>query len=368
MRLPKDYGMFCPNKTCESYGLFGQGNIIVISTYMTQSGRRRIFRCKLCGETFSETRGTIFYDLRTEEEKVLLTLKLLLKRMSITDIAEVLETNEDTIRNWLAKAAEHSEQVSQKLVHSLSVTQVEMDELWSFVRKKVARDETEAQTLGERWVWVSFAREFRLILACVVGNHSEAMARTLITKTLAVLTLVAGIPLFLSDGLAHYATVLLEQFHKVVSFPRTGKRGRPKKDRIVPDERLKYAQVVKQRKGMRVVAIVKRIVFGTAIKLKDISTSLLERQNLNFRQDNATLGRKTLAFAKTEAALLKQVTLYKNYHNLVRPHQALRQRVDEVVRGKVRRKWKPKTPCMAAGITNHVWSLRELMTYRVAAA
>ena len=72
------------------------------------------------------------------------------------------------------------------------------------------------------------AREFRLILACVVGVHSEAMARTLITKTLAVLTLVAGIPLFVSDGLAHYATVLLEQFHKVVSFPRTGKRGRPR--------------------------------------------------------------------------------------------------------------------------------------------
>jgi len=219
MRPPKDYGMFCPNKACESYGLFGQGNIVVISTYMTQSGKRRIFRCKLCGETFSETRGTIFYDLRTEEERVLLTLKLLLKRMSITDIAEVLETNEATIRRWLAKAAEHSEQVSQKLLNSLTVTQVELDELWSFVKKKSTQDETEAQTVGERWVWVSFAREFRLILACVVGVHSEAMARTLIAKTVAVLTLVANVPLFVSDGLAHYATVLLEQFHKVVSFP-----------------------------------------------------------------------------------------------------------------------------------------------------
>jgi len=55
--------------------------------------------------------------------------------------------------------------------------------------------------------------------------------------------------------------------HKA-NVPKTGKRGRPKKDKVVPDERLKYAQVVKQREGMRVVAIVKRIVFGAAIKLK----------------------------------------------------------------------------------------------------
>jgi len=96
-----------------------------------------------------------------------------------------------------------------------------------------------------------------------------------------------------------------------------------------------------------------------------ISTSFLERQNLNFRHDNRRLTRKTIAFSKKDQDLLYQLNFYKAYHNLVRPHRGLRGAINEKVIGKVTRKWRKVTPAVSAGIADHVWSLRQLMTYRV---
>lgn len=112
--------------------------------------------------------------------------------------------------------------------------------------------------------------------------------------------------------------------------------------------------------------VVHRVVYGKPeeIPAKTISTSLLERQNLTLRQNNALPARKTLAFSKDEDELRAQMVLYVAYANLVHKHAALRQMVDEPVFGKVRRKWAARTPLMAAGCTNHVWSLRELLPYQ----
>jgi len=78
MRQASDWNQPCPNKKCVRYGQVNQGNIISTSTYMTQSGKRHIFRCNTCNESFSETRDTVFFDLKTEEEKVMMALKMIL--------------------------------------------------------------------------------------------------------------------------------------------------------------------------------------------------------------------------------------------------------------------------------------------------
>jgi hypothetical protein len=75
MRKPKDWGQPCPKPDCTHYRLMNRGNISAISTYLTQSGKRRIFLCRACKTTFSETRDTVFFDLRTSEEKVMMALK-----------------------------------------------------------------------------------------------------------------------------------------------------------------------------------------------------------------------------------------------------------------------------------------------------
>ena len=101
MRRASDWNQPCPNKNCMGYGQINQGNIISISTYMTKSGKRHIFRCNTCREAFSETRDTAFFNLKTEEEKVIMALKMILVKMDITGIAFVLGVKKDTVLFWL---------------------------------------------------------------------------------------------------------------------------------------------------------------------------------------------------------------------------------------------------------------------------
>ena len=139
-KVPKYGEVFCINSACSLYGKTKQGNIVSNGTYSTKSGRIRKFICRNCGNTFNGRTGTVFFDLRTSDEKVILALKLLLKGMSVRGIAEVLGSKPDTVLSWLRRAAEHSEEVDTFLLRDLRVSKVELDELWTFVKKKRLRE------------------------------------------------------------------------------------------------------------------------------------------------------------------------------------------------------------------------------------
>ena len=133
---PRFINAACPNEQCGNYNKAGTGTIASNGTYPTQSGKVHKFICHECGRVFSEREGTAFYDLRSPAEKVLLALKLILKGMSLRAVSNVLEVKLDTVRFWLTKSAAHAEQVNEVLVKEIKVKRVELDELWSFVRKK----------------------------------------------------------------------------------------------------------------------------------------------------------------------------------------------------------------------------------------
>jgi hypothetical protein len=99
----------------------------------------RKFLCKECRGSFCERSGTIFYDLRSAEQKVLMALKLLVKGMPLRGVADVMEVKLDTVRHWLKVAAGQSEEVNALLLKELKVSQVELDALWSFVKKNDLR-------------------------------------------------------------------------------------------------------------------------------------------------------------------------------------------------------------------------------------
>ena len=130
----------CPNPQCALHGKTGAGNIVANGTHPAKDGRRlRKFLCRACGGSFCERTGSIFYDLRSSEKEVLLALKLLVKGMPLRGVAEVLEVKLDTVRHWLSLAADQSERVNERLLRELKVSQVELDALWSFVKKKDLR-------------------------------------------------------------------------------------------------------------------------------------------------------------------------------------------------------------------------------------
>jgi len=367
MRTTANWNQPCPNTTCSQYGQKNQGNIRSIASYLTQSGKRRIFQCTTCGQQFSETRETVFFDLRTSEEKVMMALKMILVRVSLTNIAFVLGVTEETVLDWLERAAHKAQEINRALLKELPITEVQLDEMWTFVKRKVSQqaengvESPQEADDGRQWVWLSYAPACRLILATVVGPRTTETALKLIRLTAAI---VLGIPAFFSDGFSSYWPALVECYHTLTVFPRTGKRGAPKKPVKTPHPDLVYGQVIKKKRGGRLVEVVTRVVCGTE-RLKGlgltISTTLLERLNLTFRQALAPLGRKTLSFSKERRHLEHQTCFFQAFYNLARPHMSLRQ-IEDASAPRFERKWQPRTPAMTAGIADHVWTFRELLT------
>ena len=149
--------------------------------------------------------------------------------------------------------------------------------------------------------------------------------------------------------------------------------------RKYPPPDLCYAVVVKERERGRVVNVTTRIVYGSeqqvvaALKASPVSTTIntygVERNNLTIRQHSRRMGRKVNAFSKERDYLEHQLTLAFAYYHFVRPHRGLRQQLPEPIPTKgphaSYKKWKPVTPAMAAGLTDHVWSMDELLSFRV---
>ena len=371
MRKPKDWGQPCPNPECTHYRRLRQGNVSAIATYLTQSGKRRIFCCHTCATRFSETRETVFFDLRTPEEKVMMALKMLLVRVDLAGIGFVLGVTEETVLAWLRRAAHQAEAINRHLLHNLPVTQVQLDEMWNFIGRKHAQETDEAgESLpngedGRQWVWVSFAPEFRLMIAAIVGPRTLDTAKEVVAVTKAR---VAGIPVFFSDGFTCYLAALIAAFHVVTTFARTGKRGRPRKPVCEPHPELVYGQLVKQKKQGKLLTLSTRVVLG-AERLAQlgftISTALVERVNLTLRQALALLTRKTASFCKDRERLRQRVVFFQAFSHVARPHRSLRQPLplhERTRHGAMCPRWRARTPAMAAGVTDHVWTFRELLT------
>src|SRR5438093_1114547 len=254
---------------------------------------------------------------------------------------------------------------------ALPLTQVQLDEMWNFIRRKHAQqagpdgESSELSADGRQWVGISFAPEFRLILAAFVGPRTFESALQRIQMTAAV---VLGVPCFFSDGFSCDLSALIEVYHTLQTFPRTGQPGRPKQPVKEPHPDLVYGQVVKKKHQGRLQALVYRVRCGAkrfeALGLS-ISTSLLERLNLTLRQALAPLVRKSGSFCKDRTHMRRRVVLFQAFDNCARPHMSLRVPLsDPELRalGLLQPKWRHQTPGMAAGLTEHVWTFRELLT------
>jgi transposase-like protein len=134
-RQPKFRDVACPDARCKFFGKAGSGTVVSNGTYFVGRTRVRKFICRHCGRVFNSRARTPFRWLHTPQHKVLMALKLLVKGLSLRGTSEVLEVKLDTVRNWLRRAAQHSAAVNHILVRDLRLSQVQVDELWTFVKK-----------------------------------------------------------------------------------------------------------------------------------------------------------------------------------------------------------------------------------------
>jgi hypothetical protein len=219
------------------------------------------------------------------------------------------------------------------------------------------------------------APESTLLLAIDVGDRALAMAQRLVHHVTQVLAPDCA-PLFLTDGFREYLTALLTHFGQWVQPPRRQAQGPVPTPRWLPLPQLLYAQVVKTVRRRRLVRVHHRVVFGTLEAVQQvlstcgwqINTAFVERLNLTIRQHVAAVGRRVSTLCKGEDGVRQQLALYHMYYNFCLPHTSLRQPLPlpEPTHGTgSAKRWQPQTPAMAAGLTDHVWTLREVLLFRV---
>jgi IS1 family transposase len=246
--------------------------------------------------------------------------------------------------------------------------EVQFDEKWAFVGKKqqhCAPDEPADTAHGDNWDHVAFDPVHRLVVSIVPGKRTAEQTEALV-KDLHARTGGRMMDLLVSDESPAYKTAILHTYGATVLPPPTGKPGRPKKPYIVAPEGLRYATVHKTRKKGRVVHVEVRIVFGqeeaisAALAASPVSTMIntafVERHHGTDRNRNGRKIRKTLGCSK-DWKLHNAVTYFTMYsYNFCWPVRTLR------IRG-AEGQWEQRTPAMAAGLADHVWSLTEWLTF-----
>ena len=369
---------FCPAPDCRYGGGLGLGNIR--ANGHPSGGPWRQFHCTGCDGYFLETHGTLFHGKRVSVDLIVHVIGCLAEGLGIRGTARVFEVDPNTVLHWLMEATEQLRAFAQFFLHDLHLTQVQLDELYAVL--SALKDGTmseegaiERRSRSPHWVWAAIAPESKLLLVLDVGERTLAMAQRVVHQVARVLA-PGCMPLFLTDGFKEYTTALLTHYGHWVQSSRRQATGPAPKPRWIPLPGLLYAQVIKTVRRRRLVRVTHRVVFGTLEAVQQvlaacgwqINTAFVERINLTIRQHVAAVGRRVSTLCKGEDGLRQQLALCQVYYNFCSPHASLRQALPqpEPTNGTGSAKlWQPWTPAMAAGLTDHVWTLREVLLFRV---
>ena len=341
--------VFCPNLSCPARGQRGRGNITI------HSAQEQRYICAVCDKTFSATQGSIFYRLRTDPVTVMLVITLLAFGCPLQAIVVAFGLDERTVKDWWRRAGEHCEEVHEHRVgqSELDLQQVQADEL---------KVKTQAGTL---WLAMAMMVPTRLWLGSVLSRHRDlSLIRALVAQVRAV---ALCRPLLVAvDGLASYVTAFQQAFR--TALPRYGQVGRAK---LRAWTEVAIVQVVKQRQAGR-LSIERRIVQGTTAMVAQlvelsqgrggINTAYIERLNATFRQRLASLARRTRVLVRQPETLHLGVYVIGCVYNFCTYHDSLRQ---PFYLAKGGQRWLRRTPAIAAGLTDHCWTVEELFKFRV---
>lgn len=342
--------IFCPNVDCPARGQTDKGNIQVHS----QTDQR--YRCTVCQHTFTTSKGTIFYRLRTDARVVMQVITLLAYGCPVQAIVKAFGLDERTVSAWHQRAGQHCQKVHAHLVESRpqDLQHVQADEI---------KVKTQA---GTYWMALALAVCTRLWLGGVVSRKRDlGLIQTLADK---VRAMALCRPLLLAvDGLASYVTAFRHAFRS--KLPRgPGETGRCQ---MVSWPEIAIVQVVKQRaEGVLTVerrivqggkALVERLIQATQGK-GVINTAFIERFNATVRQRVNQLVRRTRTVARRSETLTAGMYLVGCFYNFCDFHHSLRLKLSV---GSFGHHWVQRTPALAAGLTDHPWTPAEVFAFKV---
>lgn len=339
---------FCHNPACPARGQAGQGYIRI------HSRKEARYQCKLCRQTFAATKDTPAYRLHTDLALVALVLVLLTHGCPVPAIVAAYGLDERTVAAWLARAGAHAQALHEHLIQQghLDLGHVQADELWVKCR-------------GQKlWMALALAVPTRLWLG---GEVSAKRDGALITHLIHRVRACAGVTTLLIcvDGLASYVTAVRQVFRHPLY---TGRRGRP---HLVAEPGVLLGQVIKHQVQRHLAGVEHRIVQGSAAAIfrvlaetgtgSGLNTAYIERLNATFRGALAGLARRSRRLWVRPGQVTAAMWLVGGFYNWCWEHRALRQL--GLVHGQLQ--GIGQTPAMAAGLTDHRWSVSEFLRYAV---
>ena len=327
--------VFCPNLDCSSRGARGQGNIRV------HSYPQRRYRCTVCTKTFAATKGTPLYRLRSDAETAARVVTLLALGCPPAAIVAAFGLDARTVAAWQRRAGTHGERVHRERVLSApqDLRYVQADEVRVRLQRRLIL-----------WMAMAICVPTRLWLGGVLSPHRDrALIGALAAKVRACARFA---PLLLvSDGFSAYVWAWKKAFRTPL---RTGRPGRPA---LVAWPLVVIGQVLKIKDRGRVIGVLQSVVQGDLAQVlallppqQGLNTVYSERLNATFRARLAALVRRTRSLLRQEETLHWGMYLVGRVYNFCTPHQSL----------------SGQTPAQASGLTDHCWSVLELLCYRVA--
>jgi IS1 family transposase len=314
------------------------------------------------------------FGLKMSDEKFFTIVQCLGEGNGTRETGRINNVKPDTVSSVIKRMGTHVMRILEHHLMGLCPTEIQLDELWSFLRKKEGHLtvlESLEKEWGDCWVWIAFDPVSKVILGIVLGKRTKGRAIQLLKRVRQIIGKQC-FPLFTSDELAAYEDALIEVFGITVQVERKGTRGRIPLPKQVPHPRLKYATVHKERNDNRVVKVTRKMIMGNERKVKKIlkestvstkvNTSFIERENGKLRADNGRLVRKTLGFSKIKELFRASLGITIAYDHYCRPHKGLRQRIKNPCGNK---HWNKRSPMMALGKTDHIWSIEELTLFRI---
>lgn len=341
-------GFACLNPLCEYFGITDDQVHALVG-----NGKRGInndiqhFRCQCCRTDFSCRRNTPLYYLKTASDRIEMVLWLMAEGVDISVMVRFTGHADSTITRWLQRMSSHSILLHNRYFHSLVLTFVQLDELYAKVRT------------GVQWLWLAIDPVTKIIPSLHLGGRKQEDAYALL-HDLHLRLDENCVPAFTSDGLRSYFYAITAHF---------GYWFRPERARTdhwhVADDLL-YGQLIKRKQGYRLTFTITRMLWGSRNAFYQllaaqgfrttIQTAFVERVNLTIRRGIAPLMRKTWSLAQSPEHLLLHCEWWRTYYHFVRPHDSLQLPVPGLPRARILR-----TPAMAAGVTEQLWSVGTIL-------
>lgn len=268
------------------------------------------------------------------KDKQIKVIHLLVRGASIRSIEDTQKVHRDTIMRLGVKVGQKCQQMLDKKMKNIKSNKIQVDEIWGFVRKKEKNVKPGEEKVGSVWTFVAMDPETKLVPCYRVGKRNAETANAFIVDLVGRLDNRVQLS---SDGLPAYLEAVEKGFGEEVEYAQIVKTYTKKKKDV---EALEDAAGQQNDKKVNVE---KTIVIGNPVE-KDISTSLIERQNLTMRINNRRLTRKTNGFSKKYENFEAAVSLYFACYNFVNTHSTLR-----------------VTPAMEAGVTDRLWEIGDLL-------